>query len=496
MTTYPRNDFDVAIIGIGPVGSVLANILGQYDIKTVLLDRVTSAYQLPRAVMFDDEIMRIFQSLGLSKKMQEISEVGGGARFLDANGNILAHWTRPLEQSSNAWHVNYRFHQPDLENILREGFKRYSKVSDYWHCEVTNLQQDRDSVIVNYREGSESSEKTLRASYVVGCDGAHSITRGYINPEIEDLGFHEPWLVIDLLMKTPQKVLNRDSFHFCEPERSGTYVFLGSKRKRWELRLNPDDNPEDICKPDFVWPLLKRWISPEEADIERATVYSFHSTIAKKWREKRLFIAGDAAHQTPPFMGQGMCAGIRDAANLGWKIPAVLKQGKPDRLLDTYQSERKPHVNEFIDLTIQMGQIINRTASAIIAGNATNPEDGPQTLGQLKPNLGSGLKASLSPLIGSLFPQPRLQSGNLLDDDIGNSFALITSIPFQAKMTTEACKRLKNLGIAIISDPTIDLMAWFKTHKVEAVLLRPDRYILGVAELPSDLTNMLTFFEA
>mgnify|MGYP001252116432 CR=1 FL=1 len=487
--------FDVAIIGLGPVGSTLANILGQYGIKTVALDREDTAYHLPRAVMFDDEIMRIFQSLGLSEKMQEISEVGGGARFVDADGTTLAHWSRPEVLSPNNWYINYRFHQPDLENVLRDGFKRYPEVTEYWGCDVTRLEQDASRVTVNYRESSTSSDKTLQASYVVGCDGGRSFTRNFINPEIEDLGFHEPWLVIDLLLKNRQEIDSRESFHFCEPERSGTYVFLGKKRKRWELRLNSDDNPDEICKPEFIWPLLERWTTPDEAELERATVYTFHSTITKQWQDGRLFIAGDAAHQTPPFMGQGMCAGIRDAANLGWKLLAVLKQGRPESLLETYQSERKPHVKEYIDLTIQMGQMINRTASAIVAGNATNPKDGPQTLGQLKPTLGPGLSVGLSPLIGSLFPQPKLQSGNLLDDYIGNGFALITSMSFQAEMTEKEREKFKNFGIAILSDATDDLETWFNSHDVGAVLLRPDRYILGTVDTPTDLTGLLAFFE-
>ena len=494
MSTLDSN-FYVAIIGLGPVGSTLANILGQYGLKTAALDRENAAYHLPRAVMFDDEIMRVFQSLGLSEKMQEVAEVGGGARFVDADGITLAHWSRPQALSPNNWYVNYRFHQPDLEKVLRDGFKRYSQITEYWGCDVTSLAQNDEDVTVNYRESAAGSDETLRAAYVVGCDGARSFTRDCINPEIEDLGFHEPWLVIDLLVKNPQEIESRESIHFCEPERSGTFVFLGSKRKRWELRLNPDDKPEDICKPEFIWPLLERWISPAEAELERATVYTFHSTLTKQWRAGRLLIAGDAAHQTPPFMGQGMCAGIRDAANLGWKLLAVLKRGKPDTFLDTYQSERKPHVNEFIDLTIQMGQIINRTASAIVAGNATNPEDGPQTLGQLKPTLGRGLSAGSSPLTGHLFPQPKLQSGNLLDDEIGNGFALVTSLPFRAKMTEDELEAFRALHVAILFDASDDLQVWFQSHDLGAVLLRPDRYILGTAETPTDLTALLAFFE-
>jgi len=490
-----KSNFDVAIIGLGPAGCTLANILGQYGVKTVALDREIEAYHLPRAVMFDDEIMRVFQSLGLSEKMLEIVEVGGGASFVDADGTSLVHWSRPQVVSTNNWCVNYRFHQPDLENVLRNGFRRYSQITEIWGCDVTSLSQNDDDVTVNYRQSTTRSDKTLRAAYVVGCDGARSFTRDCINTEIEDLGFHEPWLVIDLLVKNPQKIENRESIHYCESERSGTFVFLGSKRKRWELRLNPDDKPEEICKPEFIWPLLKRWISPAEAQLERATVYTFHSTLTKQWRAGRLFIAGDAAHQTPPFMGQGMCAGIRDVANLGWKLSAVLKKGYPDTVLDTYQSERKPHVNEFINLTIQMGQIINRTASAIVAGNATNPKDGPQSVSQLKPSLGPGLRVGSSPLTGHLFPQPKLQSGNLLDDEIGNCFALVTSLSFRTKMKENELEAFKTLRVAILSDVSDDLQAWFQFHDLGAVLLRPDRYILGTAKTTTDLSSLLDFFE-
>ena len=487
--------YEVAIIGLGPVGSALANILGQFDIKAVALDREKSACHLPRAVMFDDEIMRVFQSMGLAEQMKGITEVGGGARFIDADGNTLVHWPRLQVRGPNNWYVNYRFHQPDLENILREGFRRYPKITEMWGCCVTNLHQNADSVTVRYRESSTNSNKSLRAAYVIGCDGARSFARSSINPQIEDFGFHEPWLVIDLLMKNPQEVESRESFHFCEPERSGTFVFLGSKRKRWELRLNPDDTPEEICQPKFIWPLLERWISPAEAELERATVYTFHSTIAEQWRDGRIIIAGDAAHQTPPFMGQGMCAGIRDAANLGWKLQAMLKQGAPDTLLESYQLERYSHVKEYIDLTIQMGHMINRTASAIIAGNATDPADGPQTMRQLMPSLGPALGVGSSQLIGSLFPQPILQSGKLLDEEIGNDFALITSMSFQAELVESDRKKIEKLKVALLSDAMEELESWFKSHDIGAVLLRPDRYILGIAETSSDLTGLLAFFK-
>ena len=332
--------FDVAVIGLGPVGSALANVLGQYGLSTVVLDRETSAYHLPRACACDDEVMRIFQSMGLASPMSDVMEAGGDAHFVDAEGNRLVSWSRPQERSANGWYVNYRFYQPALEDVLRAGFARYPSVSALWACEVTDLEQDDGGVTVRYQIASEPCE--LRAAYVVGCDGARSFTRAAMQSPVEDLGFHEPWLIIDLKLKQPETEPDRNTYHYCTLDPSGTKVFVGSKRKRWEFRLDPDQDADAIRQPENVWRMLERWIGPEQADLERTAVYTFHSTVAEQWRWGRLFIAGDAAHQTPPFMGQGMCAGMRDAANLGWKLAWVLQRNAAESLLDTYQSERRP----------------------------------------------------------------------------------------------------------------------------------------------------------
>lgn len=490
----PKKYFDVAIIGHGPVGAALANILGQYDISTVILDRETSSYQLPRAVTFDDEVMRIFQSMGLSAGMDEITEVGGNAHFVDGDENILITWERPQLLSPNGWYLNYRFHQPKLEAVLRNGLQRFKSVTQYWRSDVIDLKQDTNGVDLRFRQTKTDEEQELRAAYVVGCDGARSFTRSKMNSEIEDLGFHEQWLIIDLVVKKPESSASLDSYHFCEPERSGTRVFVGRDRRRWEFRLNQDDDPDKIIRPENVWPLLERWIGPENADLERTTVYTFHSTIADSWRNGRLMIAGDAAHQTPPFMGQGMCAGIRDTANLGWKLERILKHDVDHSLLETYQTERKPHVRKFIELTIQMGQMINRTSSAIIAGNVSNPGHGPQKLNQLRPILGPGLSAGKSNLTGQLFPQPRLQSGQLLDDLIGNRPALILKQGYRSELSKKVECELANVNMAVVDDKSVPLQDWFSKNKVKCVSLRPDRYILGTANSESEILEIIELF--
>jgi 3-(3-hydroxy-phenyl)propionate hydroxylase len=483
--------FDVAIIGMGPVGSVLANVLGQYQISTAILDRQPSAYALPRAASFDDEAMRIFQSIGLSDPIDEITEVGSDALFVDSDGNTLARWERPKVRSPNGWFYNYRFHQPELEAILRRGLVRYPCVTAKWGCEVTGLTRHADGVAVQYLDAATQETSELFASYAVGCDGARSFTRSCINTNLEDLGFCEPWLVIDLLVNDPVTDPGGETYHFCEPERSGSDVFVGAKRRRFEFRLNADDDPEEIIKPDNVWPLIKRWIGPDDAKLERAVVYTFQSTIAERWREGRIMIAGDAAHLTPPFMGQGMCAGIRDAANLGWKLERVLSRGACDSLLDTYESERRPHVREYIALTIQLGQMINRTISAIIAGNATNPEDGPQKLVQLKPTLGPGLSDADGRWCGQLFVQPRLSSGKLLDDEIGNRWAIVFKPGAGQQISAEVRGMLAENNVAAIDDSASELQNWFETNNVNAALLRPDRYIHSTASSDYEILQRL-----
>ena len=483
--------YDVAIIGLGPVGATLANILGLYGISTIVFERHAATYSLPRAAAFDDEIMRVFQSIGLADDISEIATVGGDAHFVDGDGSLLVNWSRAQKVSPNGWYINNRFHQPSLDNILRRGLERFPSVSVLAEHDVSALDEGEDAVTVHYKNLSTGTDSQVSAAFVVGCDGAHSLTRDAIDSAFEDLGFHEPWLVVDLVLQKPRPDLDAHSVHHCDPERSATYVYIGGGRRRWEFRLQPDDDPAQIIDPDNVWHLLRKWIGPDEAELERAVVYTFHSYIAEKWRQGRILIAGDAAHQMPPFMGQGMCAGIRDGANLGWKLDRILKGTAGIELLETYESERKPHVRTVIDLTINMGQLLNTTASSIVSGSAAQAAEGPQKVAQVLPNLGPGLTAGDGKFTGRLFPQPRLLSGERLDDHIGPRPALILRNEFARQLSTSVMDSLAPEGIAVIDEPSPEILAWFETNNVQAVLIRPDRYILGTADTSEELSELL-----
>lgn len=450
---------DVAIIGYGPVGATLANILGQAGLDVVLLEREAAAYHLPRAVHFDDEVMRVFQGIGLAEAILPLTITSPGMKFVDRDGALLLDWSRPAGIGPQGWHASYRFHQPALEDELRSGVARFPHVQVRARTTVTAMQADGRL---------ETSAGPLQARWVVGCDGAHSLTRQTIGEGFDDLGFDERWLVTDLILKRPRPDLGDHSIQFCDPARPATYVRGVGDRRRWEITLHPHETSAD------PWPLLTRWITPEDATLERAAIYTFRSAVARKWREGRLLIAGDAAHLTPPFMGQGMCAGIRDVANLGWKLAAVLR-GADEALLDTYQAERAPHARAYIETAVRLGGLINTRAMALALGEA--PE-GPVRMESIAPALG-GFTAPL----GRPAPQPRLADGSLLDDRIGPRHAVL--LRGDVADTTA----LDHRGAVLVSDPALE--PFLAANTALAALMRPDRQVVAFARTPAELATLI-----
>jgi 3-(3-hydroxy-phenyl)propionate hydroxylase len=259
-------------------------------------------------------------------------------------------------------------------------------------------------------------------------------------------------------------------------------------RRRWEITVLPDEDSQDVAQPAKVWELLSRWITPDDAEIERAAVYTFHSVIAQQWRNDRLLLAGDSAHQTPPFLGQGMCAGIRDAANLAWKLASVIRHGAAADLLDTYQSERQPHVREFIALAIRLGGIIN--TKAIEAGLAAGQvrENAPVKLEVKKPLLGPGLALGDLPLAGHLAPQFSLRDGSRGDDRIGYSHVLL--VDSAATLPSRHARSQAGIGI-LTGDDAERIAPWLREHGIVAALIRPDRYVLGTARNDAELDRLV-----
>ncbi|MEW6640355.1 MAG: bifunctional 3-(3-hydroxy-phenyl)propionate/3-hydroxycinnamic acid hydroxylase [Pseudomonadota bacterium] len=489
--------FDVAVIGCGPVGSTLANLLGLCGLRTVVLEREAKAYHLPRAVHFDDESMRVFQTIGLSDKILPHVILSPGMRFVDAEGRLALDWSRSAELTPMGWHLSYRFHQPDLEDVLNAGLTRWPTVTVRNRCEVYALDQDDAGVRVRYEDLATGQLSELRAGHVVGCDGGRSLVRRFIGSGMDDLGFHERWLVVDVLLRRDRSDLGDYSIQHCNPQRPATYIRGTGNRRRWEITVHPDEGTATMTQPARIWQLLAPWITPEDAEIERAAVYTFHSTIARQWRNRRLLLAGDSAHQTPPFLGQGMCAGIRDAANLAWKLQQVVRGEADQALLDTYQSERAPHVRAFIELAIRLGGLINTKATEAGLAAGVPRKDAPATLEVQKPLLGPGLAAGDTSLVGQIAPQFMLPGGQRGDDHAGYGFALLVDAALSHDMSAEQRATLAAAGIAMLDGAEIEgINAWLGRNGIRAALVRPDRYVLGAARAAQDLDTLLAAFRS
>ncbi len=481
------SETDVVIIGCGPVGALLANLLGLQGIATLVLEREAAAYSLPRAVQFDDEVMRLLQTVGLAEAMQPLVHVVPGMKFVDDSGRLLLDWQRPVEIGPQGWHRSYRFHQPDLERVLRDGFARWPSLSFQARSEVFAIEEALDAVVVRYEDLTNGQLKHCRARYVVGCDGARSLVRRLIGQPMEDLGFHERWLVVDTILRRPRPDLGDYSVQHCNSLRPATYVRGTGNRRRWEIAVLPDERGEVITRPANVFELLKPWLSPEDAELERAALYIFHSAIALQWRRARLLIAGDAAHLTPPFLGQGMCAGMRDAGNLAWKLARVLRGQNNDSLLDSYQAERSPHVREYIELAVRLGGLINTKSKEAAIDNAGLEDGGTAQMTSIKPRLGAGLSAGWGGVAGDIAPQPHLQDGMRLDDHVGYGFAGILQPDFAADLPIDIRERFAERGIVTVVAEAPETSAWLRDIEAPAVLVRPDRYMLGAAHSVNEM---------
>jgi 3-(3-hydroxy-phenyl)propionate hydroxylase len=489
--------YDVAIVGYGPTGVVLANLLGAAGLRVAVFERDANIHDLPRAVAFDGEVMRVFQALGLASALGPVVRPSPGMRYVSAQGQTLVVREPARGEGPQGWANHYLFHQPSLERVLRDGVARYPGVEVCLRHEVRAVADGAERATLDVEDLDHGVVRPVEASWIVGCEGARSLVRRAIGADHEDLGLHQPWLVVDFVLER-EVDLPPTTVQYCEPERPTTYVNVMPDRRRWEIMLMPGDDPDTIAQPASMWALVSRWLKPGDARLERSAVYTFHSLLARRWRAGRLLIAGDAAHQTPPFLGQGMCAGIRDAANLAWKLGLVARGAAADRLLDTYESERLPHVREFIDLAVRMGNIIQTTDPRVAAERDARFAAGgaPELLVYPTPPLGPGARDDGADPTGVVFPQPRLDDGRRLDDAVGYRFASIGHARVIDGVSSGTRRRWEELGVSIVAPPGAAQYGWLAEHEAAAVMVRPDRYVLGLARTSGDLDRLTTLVPA
>jgi 2-polyprenyl-6-methoxyphenol hydroxylase-like FAD-dependent oxidoreductase len=497
-------EYDVAVVGCGPVGQTVSILLAQLGHSVVVLERWPSPYPRPRAVHYDDEVARIFQRIGIADELAPITEPATTYEWQNAGGQTLLRLDRSGAGPSG-WPAATMFTQPELERLLERTARALPAIRVMRGWEVVGLHDDGSGVLISAREGGHGDggwtptggERELSARYAIGCDGAGSLVRELMGSEIEDLGFAFEWLIADTVPHDPA-LLSGVNLQVCDPARPTTLVSGGPGRRRWEWMLLPGETREQVEREEFVWNMLARsGVGPSDVELERFAVYAFRARWADDWRSGRTLLAGDAAHQMPPFAGQGMCSGIRDALTLSWHLDLVLRGLAPESTLDSYTSERRAHLQAAIETSVALGGVIcisdpEHAAARDEAMLAAARDAAAPAIELPSPRLGPGLRdGDEVAAAGTLFPQAHVVIDGrrcLLDDATGVGFVLLCSGAHPAALLdSEGAGLLQRIGATLVkidsaSDCEGTYRDWFRAHACGAVLVRPDFYVFGTAE--------------
>ncbi|HDR9879855.1 TPA: bifunctional 3-(3-hydroxy-phenyl)propionate/3-hydroxycinnamic acid hydroxylase [Burkholderia cenocepacia] len=506
-----ENLADVAIVGYGPVGQALALKLALGGHRIVVIERWPQLYGLPRAVGLDHEAMRILQSLGIIDEFEASTCLSHVYEWRNGNGELLVAFPGLDEIAESGWPRQFGFSQPALERLLddRIGGVHADRVTVHRNLTVVAATEHPDKVVLETRPTGDidGEPRLIAARYVVGCDGAGSFVRGTMGAALVDLGFVADWLVVDVQPRDPSQ-WSADVIQVCDPQGPTTMVPGGPGRRRFEFMMLEGEHKNEQNNPQAAWVRLERWgWTPANAILERHAVYTFRAAVADRWRRGRLMIAGDAAHLTPPFAAQGLCAGLRDVIALAWRLDAVLRGEANETLLDCYGPERQVHATALIEFAVMLGKIICvlDPAKAEERDQQLRNDAGRSEQKWPAPRLGSSpLLREDDPCSGWLSVQGRVHLGDRtarLDDLIGSGFVLIGHGHDPTNtLTAEQCQFLARIGATAIgiggSEAARDIdgtyARWFDQLGTTAVLVRPDFYVFGSGDAPVLVADLMT----
>ncbi|QIK74718.1 bifunctional 3-(3-hydroxy-phenyl)propionate/3-hydroxycinnamic acid hydroxylase [Nocardioides piscis] len=502
--------YDVAIVGYGPVGVTAANILGQRGLRVLVAERDANIYDRARAISTDEEVLRIWQRIGLAEHLKTDMLTDRPIDFVDEDGISFLRFTAPYR--GNGHPAQLFIYQPALETALRDGASRFPNVEVFLQHEAVRFSQDDNGVDLTLLDLLADRVKRVRARYIIAADGGSSPTRGQLGISFEGRTYEDRWVVIDTKVKNEWPEVDRLRFH-CNPSRPTVDCPTPLGHHRWEFPVLAGDDEQQLVSQEHIWQLLDdQGIGREHVEILRAVIYSHHVRFAARWRVGRIFLAGDAAHVMPPWIGQGMASGVRDVDNLCWKLADVLSGRLPESVLDTYEIERKPHVRAVTKKAVLAGRLITerrtwlaRTRNVAFGladrvdpvrraiGNAcwvppTAYADGFLAQAVTRRRLGA------STLIGRLLPQPHVtdERGNriLLDDATGHDWRVLALPQAYHDASWEVAGTAHVVVLpagsapmpgAVVDDDDV-LVPWMRQRSITAIAVRPDGIIFAAAQ--------------
>jgi 3-(3-hydroxy-phenyl)propionate hydroxylase len=503
---------DVVVVGCGPVGGIAANYLGLQGLSTLIIERDLTLFTQSRAFSCDDEAQRNFQSAGLEGELAVDLWPCKHMDYIDGSQQVLGSVAfAELDFGLSHPAISF-FNQPQLETVLRKGLKRFPGAELKVGHELVGYTQDADFVTVHFKDRRTGRVREVRSRYLLGCDGSHSTVRALMGVKMLGTSYEEPWIAISGTTESSEPDF---TYYVCDPLRPGFVTRCPYNEVRMDFLLQENERTEAIEKKEVVEKLLAPYVDPQKIQLQRASVYTFQAKVAERWRDGRVFLLGDAAHVMPPFAGQGLCSGIRDAMNLSWKLALVARGAASEALLDTYERERHPHAVDMINTTIAMGRVL-LARNRIIASlrNALlkllfriprtrrfvrNYEFKPKAL--VSQGLIAGGRRRKGAAEGSYFPQPKvgLADGKTvkLDDVCGRGFVVFTlaSADETVRQSAEALAReIGGLWLRILpaertgearSGDVVDisgkLAAWFAQYQSDAAVIRPDHFVYGAS---------------
>lgn len=501
----------VAIVGGGPTGMVAAALLAGQGVPCTIIERHAQPYPLPRAVHIDDEIRRVLQQIGIEADFAGMSRPLPGMRLLDAQHRVFGEILRGTEPGHHGHFPDSMFDQPELESLLRKALDDLPEVTWRTGTEVTAVSQAADGPVQLSMLDGQGRQHALEAEFVLGCDGANSMAREYVGARLRDLHFEERWLVIDVEAHSPLNTWEGLE-QVCDPDRAGTFMQVVGLRYRFEFQMREGETVDSLTA--RLDDLLMPWTQGIGYDLVRSAEYTFRARVTDRWRKGRVFLLGDAAHTTPPFIGQGLCSGVRDAVNLSWKVAWLLSGRADATILDTYATEREPNATHVVRMAVLIGNAMTggqaRVARLrqVLAGRLLAYEPiNRRIAANVAPPLRRGPLVGRTKRAGHHIPQPAVRVDGrtaLLDDLLGTGFALVLTGPLRsADMQVAAATGARIVRVhpgdmptpaalpevLDVVDTSHQLLDWMRPAR--SLLVRPDRIVLCSDPDPSDLPNLL-----